>query len=159
MKKHTILGTILSAAILATAGAAMAQQQPGAGSGTGSGAGGMPNQAAPTTPGDSSVTTPRTPGAGMTSPGMPGQATAPSAMPPETVVGKDVVNAEGDTIGEISEVVGNQVIVEVGGFLGIGSRDVALDWSRITPTGTADDMKLETTLTKEELQAMPEYKK
>ncbi|MDX9861868.1 MAG: PRC-barrel domain-containing protein [Rhodospirillales bacterium] len=155
MKKQTLFGTLLSAAIITVSGVAIAQQ-----SGAGAGTGQMPNQAAPMTPGSgSSDTMPRKSG-DMTAPSsnMPGQAASPSAMPPETVVGKSVVNAEGEEIGEISKIAGNQVIVEVGGFLGIGARDVALDWSQVSSTGMGDDMKLQTTLTKEELEAMPEYK-
>ncbi len=166
MKRNTLFGTIVSAAILTAGSIAMAQQSPGGGSGAGGAAGPggtapMPSQAAPTTPGSSgsgagtmspsSPTTPR--------PDMSTQAPSMTGSPPESVVGKSVTNAAGEDIGEISAVIGNQVVVEVGGFLGIGARDVALDWSQITPTGTGNDMKLQTTLTKDELQAMPEYKK
>lgn len=154
MKKQTFMGTILSAAIVTAGGIALAQQS---GTGTpGSGAGSVPNQAAPMKPGDSgsSPMTQQSPGGA----GAPSSMSSQAAMPPETAVGKSVVNANGEELGEISKIVGNQVIVGVGGFLGIGSRDVALDWSKITPTGMGDDMKLQTTLTKEELEAMPEYK-
>lgn len=160
MKKQTLFGTFLSAAIITVGGVAMAQQS-GTGAGTtGSDAGKMPNQAAPVTPGTGSSDTMPQKSGDMTTPssGMPGQAASPSAMPPETVVGKSIVNAEGEEIGEISKIVGNQVIVEVGGFLGIGARDVAIDWSQVSTTGMGDEMKLQTTLTKEELEAMPEYK-
>jgi hypothetical protein len=142
MKKHTLLGTILAATIVAAGSVALAQAQqtPGAapGSPASPGTETMPNQAKPMTPG--------------------GDAGAMS-QPAEDVVGKNVVNAEGEDIGKISAIEGNTVIVAVGGFLGIGARDVALDWSKITPTGMGDEMKLQTTLTKAELEAMPEYKK
>ncbi|MBE0531757.1 MAG: PRC-barrel domain-containing protein [Rhodospirillales bacterium] len=148
MKKHTIVGTILSATIIAVTGVALAQQQPAADSGTtGSGAGGMMNQAAPMMPGAE----PR-----MLSPGVSSQAA--SAMPPANVAGKNVINATGDEIGKVSKIVGNLVIVEVGGFLGIGTHDVAVDWSQLQATGIGDDMKLKTTLTKDEIKALPEYK-
>ena len=160
MKKHTISGTILSAALITMGGVALAQQS---GAGTGTGAGQMPNQAAPMTPGAGDTgttgapgTTTQSPGSDMTAPSM-GQADSPLTSPPETVVGKSIVNADGDEIGEVSKIVGDQVIVEVGGFLGIGARDVAVSWSQIQPTGMGDDMELRTTLTKEELEAMPEY--
>ena len=80
------------------------------------------------------------------------------ALPPESVVGKTIVNAEGDKIGEVTKIAGDQVIVSVGGFLGIGTHDVALSWNQLKTTGSGDDMKLETTLTKDELKNMPEYK-
>jgi hypothetical protein len=131
MKKHTLLGTILAATIVAAGSLALAQAQ-------------------------------QTPGAKPMMPGGDAGAMAPSttmAQPSEMVVGKSVTNVEGEDIGKISAIEGNMVIVEVGGFLGIGARDVALDWSQITPTGMGDDMKLQTTLTKAELEAMPEYMK
>jgi len=148
---QTFFGTFLSAAIITISGVAIAQQ---------SGAGQTPNQVVPMTPGSGSGDTMPRKSGDMTAPSssMPGQAASPSAMPPETVIGKSVVNTEGKEIGEISKIDGNQVIVEVGGFLGIGARDVALDWSQLSSTGMGDDMKLQTTLTKEELEAMPEYK-
>lgn len=131
MKKHTLLGTILSAALITAGGLAMAQQSPGAG--------------------PASPAMPSGPSSGMAGSSM--------MAPSQEVVGRNVVNAQGEEIGEISAVMGNRVIVEVGGFLGIGAREVALDWDKITPTGMGDDMKLQTTLTKKELEAMPEYKK
>jgi hypothetical protein len=95
-------------------------------------------------------------GAGMKS--GPGAAAEKPATPPQTIVGKNVVNTKGDTIGEVKSVKGDQVIVSVGGFLGIGSRDVALNWNELTMTGSGDSAKLQTTMTKDELKNLPEYK-
>lgn len=169
MKKHTLLGTILSAALITAGSLAMAQS----GTGTGTGSGGSDSggaagprgtapiqQQSPSTPGGSGAGT-MAPSASPASPASPSSGMSGSSVmaPSEDLVGKDVVNAEGKEIGEISAVLGNQVIVEVGGFLGIGAREVAVDWEKITTTGTGDEMKLQTTLTKAELEAMPEYKK
>lgn len=173
MKKHTLLGTILSAALITAGSMAMAQQSgTGTGSSGGSGAGGAAGprgtapiqEQSPSTPGGSGAGTmapsasPSSPSGSMAAPstGMSGSSVM---APSEDLVGKDVVNAQGEEIGEISAVMGNQVIVEVGGFLGIGAREVAVDWEKITTTGAGDDLKLQTTLTKAELEAMPEYKK
>jgi sporulation protein YlmC with PRC-barrel domain len=92
----------------------------------------------------------------MLSPGVSSKAAA--AMPPANVAGKNVINATGDEIGKVSKIVGGLVIVEVGGFLGIGTHDVAVDWSQLQATGIGDDMKLKTTLTKDEIKGLPEYK-
>ncbi len=166
MKKHTLLGTILSAALITAGGMAMAQQSGSGGSGAGGAAGPSGTapiqQQSPSTPGASgSDSGTMAPSASPASPSAPasGMSGAATMAPSEDVVGKNVVNAQGEEIGEISAVMGNQVIVEVGGFLGIGAREVAVDWEKITPTGAGDDMKLQTTLTKSELEAMPEYKK
>ncbi len=79
-------------------------------------------------------------------------------IPPKTIVGKDVVNTKGEKIGEVEKISGDQVVVSSGGFLGIGSHDVAIPWSQVTMVGTGDDAKLELSLSKDELKQMPEYK-
>ncbi|MBJ3776813.1 PRC-barrel domain-containing protein [Acuticoccus mangrovi] len=74
--------------------------------------------------------------------------------------GEDVLNSAGEEIGEIDEVMLDPasgkpvVIVSVGGFLGIGDRDVAFPYDDFTITG--DDVVLNTTLTRAEIKAMPE---
>ncbi len=72
--------------------------------------------------------------------------------------GRDVVSANNDDIGSISRVVSNSgrmyVVVEHGGFLGIGTNDIALPIERIALMG--DDVLL-LGLTEEDLEAMPEY--
>ena len=103
------------------------------------------------------------PGSSSSSPSAPGtsgslQTSPSSSAPPGFVVGKSVTNAQGDKIGTVSKIEGNNVIISVGGFLGIGSHDVSVPWSQLTLSGTGDDAKLQTALTRDELKAMPEYK-
>jgi len=78
--------------------------------------------------------------------------------------GTDVRNAAGDKIGDIDEVVvgakgRTQVILSVGGFLGIGEHHVAVDWNRVkmvrTPNG---NLEARLNMTKDQLRAMPEYR-
>ena len=57
--------------------------------------------------------------------------------------GKHVDTAKGEKIGEGSKMSGDQIIVSSGGFLGIGTHDVAIPWSRFTMQGTGDKAKLE----------------
>lgn len=149
MKKATLFGAILSAAMITAAGVALAADpQPAVDSGTsGAGTGGVMNQA-PASPGV-------IPGAIL--PSVPSTAAVLPELPPASAVGKNVTNTEGAKIGEISKVLDDRVVVEVGGFLGIGSRDVALPWSQIKATGSGDDMTLQTTLTKDEIKSMPDY--
>jgi hypothetical protein len=89
-------------------------------------------------------------GATMTSPAVP-------AIPPTSVVGMDVVNAKGKKIGEVSRIVGDQVVVSVGGFLGIGSHDVALNWKQFDMMGSGKKAKLRTDISEDELKRMQEY--
>lgn len=81
----------------------------------------------------------------------------------DQLIGADVLNASGDSIGEIEDLVvdtNNQVskaIVGVGGFLGMGTKNVTLDIAELKQ-GT-DQKGFLSTMTKEELKTLPEYKK
>jgi hypothetical protein len=50
------------------------------------------------------------------------------------------------------------VVIDFGGFLGVGSRRVAVDWSalRIAPAGKDEPITLD--LTRDQIKAAPEYK-
>lgn len=86
------------------------------------------------------------------------EANAKPTTPPKSIVGKDVVNTKGEKIGEVSKIAGDQVIVSSGGFLGIGSHDVAIPWSQVTMEGAGKNAKVQLSMTKDELKQMPEYK-
>lgn len=79
-------------------------------------------------------------------------------MPTKDLVGKDIVNTEGDSIGEIEAVEGDKIIVGVGGFLGIGERNVAIGWDQVKLSGTGEDAKLQVSMTEEQLKALPEHR-
>jgi len=149
MKKFTVFGTILTVPMLALAGVALAADpEPSAGSGAsgpGAEADDMMNQTAPPMP------------SAQQTPARPGGASAQSAFPTDAVIGREVVNADGDDVGKISAITGDQVIVEVGGFLGIGTHGVALNWGDLRPFGSGDSMALQTSLTREEIKDLPEY--
>jgi sporulation protein YlmC with PRC-barrel domain len=78
------------------------------------------------------------------------------------LIGQDVRNAENQSIGEIKSVriaPGGQVdavIVGVGGFLGMGEREVALNWRDLKVA--EDGRRVNVAMTKEQLKALPEYK-
>src|SRR5512147_347579 len=67
---------------------------------------------------------------------------SPSAVDTAKLIGRNIVNTDGDTVGKIDSVVIDQggkvryVIVGVGGFLGIGKKDVALAWDELTISGS-----------------------
>ena len=58
----------------------------------------------------------------------------PQAADAKKLIGRDIKNADGDTIGEIKSVyissggTVDSVMVGVGGFLGVGEREVQLAW-------------------------------
>jgi sporulation protein YlmC with PRC-barrel domain len=80
------------------------------------------------------------------------------------VVGVNVVNHANDTVGEISEVLLDDsgkvsgVVVDVGGFLGIGTHPVKLAWEQIRMTNKDGKLEAVVNMNKDALKQMPEYK-
>jgi sporulation protein YlmC with PRC-barrel domain len=105
-------------------------------------------------------------------PTQPQRATPPVAAAPATVdpgaadasklIGRNIQNAENETIGEIKSVyIGedgkvDSVMVSVGGFLGIGDREVRIPWSDLNIRDKGE--KVTVNMTKDQLKAKPEYK-
>jgi sporulation protein YlmC with PRC-barrel domain len=87
---------------------------------------------------------------------------SPTAVDAAKLIGRKIVNTSGDTVGDVDSVVIDQsgkvryVIVGVGGFLGIGKKDVALAWDELTIAENGE--KVVTTATKDQLAALPEHK-
>src|SRR5690606_17461751 len=82
-------------------------------------------------------------------------------------IGKVVYNAENASVGNITDLILEEdggivaAIIGVGGFLGIGQKDVAVPIDNITITRDASDnneVRLTTTETVESLKAAPEFK-
>jgi hypothetical protein len=79
------------------------------------------------------------------------------------MIGKDVVDSRGREVGEVADLVIDsdntvrQVLIEVGGFLGLGERTVALDIAQLRPAGNGRD-ELVTTMTEEQLKSLPELR-
>jgi hypothetical protein len=84
----------------------------------------------------------------------------------KALLDESVKNAANESIGDINDVlIGSDgkiaaVIVGVGGFLGMGEKNVALPFDQLVFAKDADDdLIVNTTATKESLQAAPEYTK
>jgi sporulation protein YlmC with PRC-barrel domain len=79
--------------------------------------------------------------------------------------GTDVVGADDKKIGDVSDILFDKdkkilaYIVGVGGFLGIGAKDVALDPAsfQAVPGKDATDFKLRLSMTADELKAAPTF--
>src|SRR5256885_8083756 len=79
--------------------------------------------------------------------------------------GTDVIGTDDKKIGDVSDVLFDKdkkimaYIVGVGGFLGIGSKDVAIDPAsfQMVPGKDQNDFKLRPALTKEELKGAPAF--
>ena len=86
---------------------------------------------------------------------------AANAVQFDELVGKAIENPDGDNVGDIQSVYLkpdgqiDSVIIGVGGFLGIGERDVAVKWADLNITDNGD--RITTPLTKEQLEALPQY--
>jgi sporulation protein YlmC with PRC-barrel domain len=130
MLKHLVLAAFL------TCGAATAYAQP------------QPATSLPT-PGTTTIL----PGRGMPAPMASGDT--------RKLIGRNVQNAQNETIGEIKSVyIGpdgkvDSLIVRVGGFLGVGEREVRLAWSDLKISDNSEKVVLD--ITKDELKAKPEY--
>jgi hypothetical protein len=83
-------------------------------------------------------------------------------MTANDLIGKSVVNQQGDEVGEIEDVVMGtsdkevQAVVAVGGFLGIGDKSIALSFDELQP-GQEDNVLLTSGATVEELKQRPAY--
>jgi hypothetical protein len=120
------------------------------------------------------------PPAGANSP-QPPQVAAPPAMPKEPtppasvtiigardahgVLGRDVRSAADEDMGRIVDVIVDRAgtvraaVIDFGGFLGVGSRKIVVDWSALhfgSVANKSDSITLE--LTKDQVTAAPEYK-
>ena len=83
-----------------------------------------------------------------------------SELPDETVVSQ-----ANESVGDVNDIILDSngkvasVIVGVGGFLGIGEKDVALSFDQLAFANNDNDLVVTTNATKESLQAAPEYVK
>ncbi|WP_296379937.1 PRC-barrel domain-containing protein [Reyranella sp.] len=79
-------------------------------------------------------------------------------------MGAKVRNQNRDTVGTVQDLYVDAsgsiktVVIAVGGFLGVGSKDVAVKWRDLKRTRDGKSVVLSTDLNKDQLKAMPDYK-
>lgn len=80
-------------------------------------------------------------------------------------IGKAIYNAENNSIGDVNDLILEEnggivaAVVGVGGFLGIGEKDVAVPMSKLTMARDENNnVRLTTTETADSLKAAPEFK-
>lgn len=89
--------------------------------------------------------------------------TAAAGISASEMIGTNLQNASGETIGEVNDLVldGNGdtqgVVVDVGGFLGVGARSVLVDWDSLTVTEQDNELKVTTALSREQLEQLQPY--
>jgi sporulation protein YlmC with PRC-barrel domain len=80
------------------------------------------------------------------------------------LIGKSVVNADNESIGDVNDLVTDQngkiiaIVVGAGGFLGIGEKDVAIRFEDVKlARDENNDVKIIADLDKEKLASAPDY--
>lgn len=98
-------------------------------------------------------------------PAPPPSVTIIGASEAHGVLGRDVRGATDEDMGRIVDVIVDRAgtvraaVIDFGGFLGVGSRKIVVDWNALhfgRITNKSDSITLE--LTKEQVMAAPEYK-
>lgn len=83
----------------------------------------------------------------------------------ESLLGRSVRSAQGDELGRVIDIIIDKeghpraAIIDFGGFLGVGTRKIAVDWRalRFSPEG-GKERKLSVALTRNQVRVSPEYK-
>ena len=83
----------------------------------------------------------------------------------QAILGKPVTSAKGEAMGRIVDVIVDKAgttraaIIDFGGFLGVGSRQIAVDWAALhfSPAGQPERITLD--LTRDQLKSAPQYEK
>lgn len=95
--------------------------------------------------------------------GSSGGANAMMGMKAQELIGRDVVNASGKDIGEIDDIVINDqdqamyAVIGVGGFLGLGQKEVAIPFEQLRLG--AENVILMSERSEGDLKQMPPYRK
>jgi len=102
---------------------------------------------------------------------LPKQAAAPAAPPPAKIakveangiLGRAVQGPDGHQIGRVVDVLvdgGGHVraaVIDFGGFLGVGTRRVAVDWADLTFPASGSDADIKLDLTADQIKNAPLY--
>jgi PRC-barrel domain len=81
-----------------------------------------------------------------------------------SILGKKVTGPKGEDLGRVVDVLADAegrvrvAIIDFGGFLGVGTRRIAVDWPLLRFNPNARDKSLILNVTREKLQSAPEYK-
>jgi hypothetical protein len=79
------------------------------------------------------------------------------------VLGREVRSATDENMGRIIDVIVDRVgnvraaVIDFGGFLGVGSRKIAVDWSALHFTAVDGKDRITAGFTKDQVKAAPEY--
>ncbi|HXC13377.1 MAG TPA: PRC-barrel domain-containing protein [Stellaceae bacterium] len=80
------------------------------------------------------------------------------------ILGKKIIGPDGKELGLVVDVVvdaqggPHAAVIDFGGFLGVGSRKIAVDWRLLKLTPGAPDWKISLNISRDEIQGAPEFK-
>lgn len=86
-------------------------------------------------------------------------------MQASNLIGAEVTTTGDEEVGAVSDLIIDQdgkvvaVVVSVGGFLGMGEKDVAIGWDEVSRSGTADERELRIDMTRDDLNSAPEFER
>lgn len=86
-----------------------------------------------------------------------------NGMQASNLIGADVKTTGDEEVGAVHDLIIDQdgqvvaIVVGVGGFLGMGEKNVAISWDQVTKTGTADAPELRIDQTRDALRSAPEF--
>ncbi len=96
--------------------------------------------------------------------GAPGDGPGPALMGADTLIGNDVYNQAGDTLGDIKEIMLDMrtgrvayAVLSFGGFLSMGEKLFAVPWSALTLDTVTKSFKLN--VSKDRLESAPGFDK
>jgi hypothetical protein len=97
-------------------------------------------------------------------PNVPAALTILNSHDVEGILGREVLSAANENMGRVVDVIVDRAgrvraaIIDFGGFLGVGSRKIAVDWNALEfPPPGQSDAKITLELTRDQVNAAPEY--
>lgn len=124
--------------------------------------------ATPVSPAVPPASVPTTPPAAGPAAGAPPQQGTPATVLDtsdyESLLGRSVRSAQGDELGRVIDVIIDKeghpraAIIDFGGFLGVGTRKIAVDWRALRFTSDGKERRLSVALTRNQVRVSPEYK-
>ncbi len=88
-----------------------------------------------------------------------------NSMMASDLIGTDLKASGGESVGEISDLIIDQdgkvgaFLVNVGGFLAMGEKRIAIDWNAVTMSGNTGDQDPQVDMTRDDLQSAPSYER
>lgn len=86
-------------------------------------------------------------------------------MQASDLIGADLKTTGDEDLGSVDDLIIDEngqivaIVVSVGGFLGMGQRDVAIGWDNVQQSGTGDDQELRVNMSRDELRSAPKFDK